>query len=74
MSYANSADLPGFLVRREKARRPIPFTEARKTAARIPDARLVPLPSNNHVILEHEHAWARFLNEVSEFVLGPTAS
>jgi pimeloyl-ACP methyl ester carboxylesterase len=47
----------------------IPFAEARKCAARIPGARLVPLPSNNHVILEHEPAWQQFVDEVSEFVL-----
>lgn len=46
----------------------IPFDEARFTAARIPDARLVPLPSKNHVLLEHEPAWAQFLDAVTEFI------
>lgn len=49
----------------------IPFDEARLTAAQIPGAQLVPLQSNNHSILEHEPAWARFLNEVTDFVATP---
>lgn len=48
----------------------IPFDEARFTASRIPGARLVPLQSNNHIILEEEPAWAQFLDEVSGFVQG----
>ena len=47
-----------------------PFDEARFTTSRIPDARLVPLPSRNHVLLGHEPAWAQFLEVVTEFI-GP---
>jgi pimeloyl-ACP methyl ester carboxylesterase len=46
----------------------VPFDEARFSASRIPDARLVPLPSKNHVLLGHEPAWAQFLEVVSEFI------
>ena len=46
----------------------IPFDEARLTTARIPGARLVPLPSNNHLLLENEPAWTQFLQEMSEFI------
>lgn len=46
----------------------VPFAEARYTASRIPGARLVSLHSNNHILLEHEPAWSKFLEEVSEFV------
>jgi pimeloyl-ACP methyl ester carboxylesterase len=46
----------------------VPFSEARRAASHIPGARLVPLPSKNHVILEHEPAWRQFLDEISEFV------
>jgi pimeloyl-ACP methyl ester carboxylesterase len=52
----------------------VPFAEARKAAARIPGARLVSLPSNNHVILEHEPAWQKFLDEVADFVGTSTRS
>jgi len=34
----------------------------------IPGERLVPLQSNNHILLEHEPSWAKFLEEVTEFV------
>jgi len=52
----------------------IPFSEARAIAASIPGARLVPLKSKNHVILEHEPAWSQFLEEVSEFINDPRAA
>lgn len=48
----------------------VPFSEARFLAARIPGARLVSLESKNHLILEHEPAWRRFLSEVERFVAG----
>jgi hypothetical protein len=37
-------------------------------AAGIPGARFVPLDSENHVILEGEPGFARFLEEVRTFV------
>ncbi len=46
----------------------IPFSEARYLAAHIAGARLVPLDSKNHLILEHEPSWLRFLSEVEDFV------
>jgi len=46
----------------------VPFAEARYTASKIPGARLVPLQSSNHILLEHEPSWAKFLEEVTEFV------
>ena len=45
----------------------VPFAEARLLAARIPGARLVPLDSKNHLILEQEPAWAKLLDEVESF-------
>jgi len=50
----------------------VPFEEARNTAAKIPGARLVSLESNNHILLEHEPAWARFQEEVSAFIADRT--
>jgi DNA-binding SARP family transcriptional activator/alpha-beta hydrolase superfamily lysophospholipase len=46
----------------------IPFEEGRLMAATIPNARLVTLESNNHILLEDEPAWKRFLEEVDAFL------
>lgn len=46
----------------------IPFEEGRLMAATIPNARLVPLESKNHILLEGEPAWKRFLEEVRAFL------
>ena len=46
----------------------IPFEEGRLTAATIPNARLVTLESRNHILLEDEPAWKRFLEEVNAFL------
>ena len=45
-----------------------PFDEGRRIAAGIPGARFVALESRNHLILESEPAWARFLEEVAAFL------
>ncbi len=44
------------------------FSEGRRLAAEIPDARLVTLESANHVLLEDEPAWPVFRREVDEFL------
>ena len=46
----------------------IPFEEGRLAAATIPNARLVTLESKNHILLEDEPAWNRFLDEVNTFL------
>jgi pimeloyl-ACP methyl ester carboxylesterase/DNA-binding CsgD family transcriptional regulator len=46
----------------------IPFEEGRLLAALIPNARFVPLKSNNHILLKDEPAWSRFLNEIHDFL------
>jgi tRNA A-37 threonylcarbamoyl transferase component Bud32 len=46
----------------------IPFEAGRAMASRIPGARFVPLQGRNHLILEHEPSWARFVEEVSAFL------
>lgn len=46
----------------------IPFDEGRLLAAAIPGARFVPLPSRNHLVLEHEAAWQIMLRELGEFL------
>lgn len=57
----------------------VPFEEARILAAGIPGARFVALHSPNHLLLDDEPAFARFLSEIREFLatepatLGPAA-
>jgi pimeloyl-ACP methyl ester carboxylesterase len=46
----------------------IPFEMGRQLAALIPYARFVLLDSRNHVLLEIEPAWSRFLDEVRAFL------
>jgi len=46
----------------------IPFEIGRQMAALIPGARFVPLESRNHVLLETEPAWGRFVDEVRAFL------
>jgi DNA-binding SARP family transcriptional activator/alpha-beta hydrolase superfamily lysophospholipase len=46
----------------------IPFEEGRLMAATIPNARLVTLESRNHILMEDEPAWKRFLEEVHAFL------
>lgn len=46
----------------------VPFESGRRMAAGIPAARFVPLESRNHVILEGEPAFGRFLEELRSFL------
>ena len=46
----------------------VPFDLGRRLAAGIPGARFVPLPSGNHLILEDEPAFPRFLQEIRTFI------
>ncbi len=46
----------------------VPFEEGRLLAGHIPGARFVPLQSRNHIPLEHESAWAEFLDAVWTFI------
>ena len=46
----------------------VPFEDGRKTAAQIPNARFVPLESENHVLLRNEPAWLKFVTEVNAFL------
>lgn len=52
----------------------VPFEIGRQLAALIPRARFVPLESRNHVLLETEPAWARFVDEVRSFLGEGSAS
>jgi pimeloyl-ACP methyl ester carboxylesterase/DNA-binding CsgD family transcriptional regulator len=44
------------------------FQQARHLASNIAGARLVPLDSDNHIVLEHESAWPVFVDEVRRFL------
>ncbi len=44
-----------------------PISASRELAAEIPNAEFVQLESRNHVLLEHEPAWAQFKEIVLEF-------
>jgi pimeloyl-ACP methyl ester carboxylesterase len=46
----------------------VPFENGRRMAAGIPDARFVALDSSNHLILETEPAYARFIEEIRSFL------
>jgi len=45
-----------------------PFEEGRQMAAGIVGSRFVALEGHNHLILEHEPAWGRLLDEVTRFL------
>lgn len=46
----------------------VPLEAACALAAQIPNSRLVPLDSNNHILMAGEPAWQHFLAEVAGFV------
>ncbi len=46
----------------------VPFEEGRRMAGMIPGVKFVPLEGQNHLILQDEPAWPRFLEEVSGFL------
>ena len=64
---ARALDVPT-LVLHGRGDAMIPFSEGRELAALIPGAELVPLESRNHVLLEDEPAWPRFLDAVRRFL------
>ena len=45
-----------------------PFEEGRRMAAGIPGARFVALEGRNHLILETDPGWSRFVTEISAFL------
>jgi TolB-like protein/pimeloyl-ACP methyl ester carboxylesterase/Flp pilus assembly protein TadD len=46
----------------------VPFEEGRLLAAKIPGARFVPLEGRNHLLLENEPAWPKFVAEARRFL------
>jgi pimeloyl-ACP methyl ester carboxylesterase len=47
----------------------VPFEEGRRMAARIEGARFVALAGRNHLIMQGEPSWPRFLEEIRTFLL-----
>ncbi|HYF59300.1 MAG TPA: alpha/beta fold hydrolase [Burkholderiaceae bacterium] len=52
----------------------VPFEEGRTIAAGIPGARLVPLESRNHALLDGEPAWTHFFEELRGFLVPASGS
>ena len=52
----------------------VSFDEGRLIASRIPGARFVPLESNNHLLIESDPAWQRFVEEVRAFLPARTVA
>jgi DNA-binding NarL/FixJ family response regulator len=46
----------------------VPFEQGRLVAALIPGARLVPLESRNHLVVDTEPAWAQLVKAIDEFL------
>lgn len=46
----------------------VPFEAGRHLASLIPDARFVPLETDNHILLPKEEAWRTFCRELSGFL------
>ena len=63
---APKVHVPTLVLHARDAR--IPFEEGRRVAALIPDARFVPLPGRNHLLLDAEPAFEQFLTEVEAFL------
>ena len=56
------------LVLHARGDRRAPVEEGRHAAALIPDSRFVTLEGDNHILLEDEPAWPRFIDEVARFL------
>jgi DNA-binding NarL/FixJ family response regulator len=46
----------------------VPLSEGRLLASAIPNAQFIELDSRNHILLEHEPAWARFCEAILDFM------
>jgi hypothetical protein len=49
----------------------VPFQEGRLLAGLVPGARFVALDSRNHILLERDAAFERFVDEVERFLANP---
>ena len=65
---AHKVECPALILHSRDELR-VPLESARELAALIPNSRLVPLPSKNHLLARDEPAWPQFLAEVNKFLL-----
>jgi pimeloyl-ACP methyl ester carboxylesterase/DNA-binding CsgD family transcriptional regulator len=56
------------LVLHSRHDRRVPLDEGRRLAAALPDAEFVSLDSSNHLLVDTEPAWSRWLTHVQEFL------
>jgi pimeloyl-ACP methyl ester carboxylesterase/DNA-binding CsgD family transcriptional regulator len=56
------------LVLHARDDRSIPFDLGRSVASELPNARLVPLESRNHILLRDEPSWRIFMDEAAAFM------
>ena len=72
-SLAAKVNTPTLIMHAKNDER-IPFEEGRLAASLIPDARFVQLDSKNHILLESEPSWQKFLASLLDFVNAKTTS
>jgi pimeloyl-ACP methyl ester carboxylesterase/DNA-binding CsgD family transcriptional regulator len=51
-----------------------PIAQGHLLASGIPNAQFVEVDSKNHILLQHEPAWARFMSAVLDFIKMPAAA
>jgi pimeloyl-ACP methyl ester carboxylesterase/DNA-binding winged helix-turn-helix (wHTH) protein len=64
---ARSVQAPTLVLHASGDRR-VPIAQGELFASLVPDARLVTLDSRNHILLEDEPAWRRFVDEIEAFL------
>lgn len=64
---ASKVSVPTLVLHCEGDQR-VPMSEGKLMAARIPNARFVALSGNNHALIDGSEAFARFFEEVDEFL------
>jgi pimeloyl-ACP methyl ester carboxylesterase/DNA-binding CsgD family transcriptional regulator len=66
-ALAKTVRVPTLVLHGREDRR-ASFDEGRLLASLIPDARFVPLETRNHVLVEQDPMWPRFLAEIRAFI------
>jgi pimeloyl-ACP methyl ester carboxylesterase/DNA-binding winged helix-turn-helix (wHTH) protein len=70
-AIARDVSVPTLVLHAREDRR-VPFAQGRELASLIPDSRLVPLDSANHLLVADEPAWAMAVREIEKFVADAT--